>query len=62
MLYKYFTEPNHFITSNRDADFYCSYYNDSLCLKKPKRTVYSKKGVAFDIKKNYILNKLKIWA
>ncbi len=45
-------EPNYFITFNRDADSYYSYYNNSLCLKKPKCIIYSEKGAA--------LNKLKI--
>jgi len=53
-------EPDCFITSNRDADSCYSYCNDSLRLEKPERTIYSKKGAALNIRKNYILNKLKI--
>ena len=62
ILYKYFAEPDNFMTSNRDADSCCSYYNNSLCLEKPERIMYSERGVTFNIKKNYIFDKLKIWA
>ena len=55
-------EPNCFITFNRDVNSCYSYYNNSLRLKNPERTVYSKKRAAFNVKKNYIFNKLEIWA
>ena len=62
ILYNYFAEPNHFISSNTDADFCCSYCNSFLELKVPKCTIYRKRGAALNIQKNYILNKLKAWA
>ena len=62
ILYEYFVEPDYFITSNRDADSCCSYYNNFLRLKIPERIIYGEKGVAFDIRKIHILNRLKIWA
>jgi len=45
-----------------DANSCCSNYNESLQLKIPKHIIYSKRGAALDIKKNYILKKLKEWA
>jgi hypothetical protein len=60
ILYKYFAEPTNFITSNRDVKSCYSRYNKFLYLKVPKRIIYSKKGVALDIRKNYVLNRLKI--
>ena len=55
-------EPNYFITFNKDMDFYCSYYNNFLRLNIPECIIYSKKGATLNIRKNYILNRLKIWA
>ena len=62
ILYNYFAEPDYFINSNTDADFYCSCYNSFLELKVSKRTMYRERGAALNIQKNYILNKLKAWA
>ena len=62
ILYKYFAEFTDFITSNRDAKSCYSYCNEFLYLKVPKRIIYDKKRAAFNIKKNFILNRLKIQA
>jgi hypothetical protein len=53
-------EPADFITFNRDAESCYSYYNEFFCLKVPKHIIYNKKGAAFNIRKNFILNRLKI--
>ena len=61
-LYKYFTEPNTLITANTNKGFRCSYCNNSLQLKMPKREIYNKKGANLDAKKNNILKRLQVQA
>lgn len=62
ILYKYFAELANFITSNKDTKSYYSRCNKFLRLKVSERIIYNKKGAAFNAKKNFILNRLKIWA
>ena len=62
ILFKYFAEPDDFIISNTDTNSCCSNCNESLQLKVPECTIYCKRGVAFNARKNYIFNRLKKWA
>ena len=62
ILFKYFVEPDKFITFNIDTNSYYSNYNKSLELLTPEYTIYSKKGATFNTKKNYILDRLEEWA
>jgi len=49
ILYNYFAEPDHFISSNTDADFCCSRCNSFFELKVPKHTMYRERGAALNI-------------